>query len=142
MDLLDNNILINAFRPDVEHHQVAKTWLEDALNSRHPIRLFPTVEAGFLRVVTKPRIFSTPSSLAEAWSFLEVLCSCPNVETCLWSPSVRTRWGSLCAELGMKGNDCNDSMLAALALEKHLRVVTFDKGFQRFPKLQLLLLTS
>ena len=142
MDLPDNNILINAIRPDAKHHRIAKDWLEDSLNSGRSIRLFPTVEVGFLRVVTNPRVFPSPTPFAEAWDFLRVLCSSPGVEVSAWTPEARLRWGSLCAELGLVGNDCNDAILAALAMEKGLRLVTFDKGFKRFPGLDLLLVDA
>lgn len=140
MDLLDNNILINAFRPDLKHHAVARQWLETALNNTRSIRLFPTVEAGFLRVVTHPKVFTPPSTMAEAANFLLVLCEAPAVEIVTWTSACRERWLTLCREFSLSGNDCNDAMLAALALEKGLRVVTFDRGFQRFPELKLELL--
>lgn len=140
MDLPDNNILIYALRPDTRHHKTAKKWLEDSLNAGRPIRLFSTVEAGFLRVVTHPKIFSPPTPLAEAGEFLRVLCSCPSVEICQWTASARERWSNLCQGLDMHGNDCNDAMLAAIALDRGLRLVTFDQGFKRFPNLPLLLL--
>lgn len=140
MDLPDNNVLINAFRPETRHHQTANAWLTKALSGGHSIRLFPTVEAGFVRVVTNPKIFDPPSLLTEARDFLETLGSCPTVEISQWTEACRQRWGKLCEDLGMSGNDCNDAMLAALALEKGLRLVTFDRGFRRFPHLQLMLL--
>ncbi len=140
MDLPDNNILINAIRSESEHHRVAKEWLEDGLNHGYPIRLFPTAELGFLRVVTNPRIYSAPTPFKEACLFLEILCSAPGVEITQWTPSVRKRWTKLCLDLKLRGNDCNDAMLAALAIEKSLRLVTFDQGFERFPGLRLLLL--
>lgn len=142
MDLLDNNILITAFRREAEHHRVAKEWLEDALNHGHPLRLFPTVEAGFLRVVTHPKIYETPSPLAEAVNFLQTLCSATCVEIVPWTPAGRERWVSLCGELGVCGNDGNDAMLAAVGLERGLRLVTFDRGFKRFPRLRLLILAD
>ncbi len=140
MDLLDNNILINAFRSDTEHHTLAKSWLEGALNSRRALRLFPSVEAGFLRIVTHPKVFNPPSSMEEASGFLRVLCETQNVEIVPWTPACRQHWLTLCAEFSLSGNDCNDALLAAVALEKTLRFVTFDKGFRRFPNLKLELL--
>lgn len=141
MDLLDNNVLISAIRPDAKHHQVAKAWLEDSLNSGLSIRLFPTVEAGFLRVVTNRKIYMPPTPFEVAWAFLQTICSAPSVETAAWTSAARNRWGKLCRELNLSGNDCNDAMLAALAIERGFRLVTFDQGFQRFPNLKLLLLT-
>lgn len=140
MDLPDNNILINALRSEAPHHQVAKTWLEDTLNHGTPLRLFPTVETGFLRVATHPKIFANPTPLDEAFLFLATLCSAPGVEIAPWTSAARLRWAKLCAEGNLIGNDCNDAMLAALAIERGLRLVTFDKGFRRFDGLSLLLL--
>jgi hypothetical protein len=142
MDLLDNNVLIQAVRPEIRHHRVAKQWLEHSLNAGHSLRLFPTVEAGFLRVVTHPKIFTPPTPLLEAWDFLHILCSSPGVEVCPWTHSARERWGEMCRTLGLSGNDCNDAMLAATALERGLRLVTFDQSFRRFPNLRLLLLSE
>lgn len=140
MDLPDNNVLIHAFRRESPDHGTAKEWLEDSLIRGLPLRLFPTVETGFLRLVTHPRIFPNPAPFATAWSFLEILFAAPGVEIAPWTSAARNRWGRLCMELGLRGNDCNDAMLAALALERGLRVVTFDQGFRRFPGLRLLVL--
>lgn len=140
MDLLDNNILVCAFRPDHAHHSVAKQWLEISLNERKPLRLFPTIDAGFLRVVTHPKLFDPPSMVVEASHFLRVLWEAPSVETTPWTATSRERWLSLCGELSLSGNDCNDALLAAVALDRGLRLVTFDKGFRRFPNLKLELL--
>ncbi len=142
MDLPDNNVLINAIRTEANHHQAAKDWLEDTLSQGRPLRLFPTVEVGFLRIVTNRKIYAEATPFAAAWAFLETICSAPGVEIATWTSSARDRFGKLCEDLDLSGNDCNDAMLAALALEKNLRVVTFDKGFRRFPNLQLLFLES
>jgi toxin-antitoxin system PIN domain toxin len=140
MDLPDNNVLINAIRSESKHHHIAKSWLEEALNQGRPVRLFPTVESGFLRVVTHPKIFSNPTPFEEAWLFLQTICSAPSVEIAAWSQDVRNRWAQLCLDLNLSGNDCNDAMLAAMAIEKGYRLATFDRGFRRFPGLRLLIL--
>lgn len=136
MDLPDINILVATFRPDVEHHTPAKAWLEGCLNACGALRLAPMVEAGFVRIVTHPRIFDPPSLMADAREFLQVLGSAPSVETVSWTPAIRERWLFLCMELGLAGNDCNDAMLAAIALERGLRLVSFNRGFSRFPQLR------
>lgn len=140
MDLVDNNILISAFRPDVQHHLVAQEWLHEALNNGRAIRLFPTVEVGFLRVVTHSGVFKPSSTIAEASNFLNILCGAPTVGIASWTLACRRRWLELCGTLKLSGNDCNDATLAAVAIEKGLRLVTFDRGFQRFSKLKLELL--
>ena len=135
MYLPDNNVLINAFRADAMHHKVAKDWLEGSINSNRAIRLFPTIETGFLRVVTHPKIFDKPSPVEEASYFLETLCSSQCVDISPWTASIRSLWMKICTELKLVGNDCNDAMLAAVCLECGLRLVTFDQGFRRFPNL-------
>jgi len=136
VDFPDINILITAFRPDTEHHRKTRKWLENLLNSGHPLRVSPMVEAGFLRIVTHPHIFDQPSSMAEATSFVSDLFKAPSVETVPWGPNIRTRWLKLCLDLKLQGNDCNDAMLAAIALERNFRIVSFDRGFSRFPRLR------
>ncbi|MGE9294314.1 MAG: TA system VapC family ribonuclease toxin [Puniceicoccales bacterium] len=140
MDLLDNNILIYALRPDSPNHMASKRWLEDSLNAGNSIRLFPTVEVGFIRVATHPKIFSPATPVAEAAQFLQFLCSLPTVEICSWTDTTRERWLTLCQDMGLTGNDCNDAMLAALCYERNMRLISCDKGFKRFPGLQLRLL--
>lgn len=114
--------------------------MENTLNQGAPLRLFPTVETGFLRVVTHPKIYTNPTPFAEAWLFLKTLCSAPGVEIAPWTQAARERWAKICLEGHLTGNDCNDAMLAAIAIERDMRLVTFDNGFRRFKGLSLLLL--
>jgi toxin-antitoxin system PIN domain toxin len=137
VDFPDINILITAYRPDTEHHKLIKRWLEDLLNAGHPLRIAPMVEVGFLRIVTHPHIFDQPSSIEEATGFLTELTKASSVKTITWNPNMRNRWLNLCRDLHLRGNDCNDAMLAAIALDRNLRIVSFDKGFARFPRLQI-----
>jgi uncharacterized protein len=139
--LPDNNILISAFRADTQHHQAAKSWLEETLSGGQSIRLFPTVETGFLRIVTHPKLFSPPSSMEEAAAFLSTLCDAPNVDVCPWGPEDRALWLKLSKDIKLVGNDCNDAMLAALAIGRGLRLVTFDKGFARFKGIDCVILS-
>lgn len=140
MDLPDNNVLIYAFRPEMALHNPAKSWLESSLNNRQPIRLFPTVEVGFARVATHPKIFNPPALMDEVSDFLKTLSESPLVESVSWTGSSRIQWLELCEEMNLQGNDCNDALLAAVAIDRGLRLVTFDRGFQRFANLSLLLL--
>lgn len=142
MDLPDINVLVSAFRPDSPHHRVAKEWLESVASGAGRLLLFPVVEAGFLRIVTHPGIFSPPSPPEEAREFLRVLCASPHVDLCPWTVPAREQWFTLAAGLGLRGNDLNDAMLAAAALDRRLRLVTFDQGFRRFPGLAVRILAG
>lgn len=96
------------------------------------------IEAGFLRITTHPKVFDKPSKLQEAREFLSILSSAPTVEPVIWNRNTQNRWLSLCNEYGLRGNDCNDAMLAAIAMQSRYRLVSLNVGFKRFKKLSLL----
>jgi toxin-antitoxin system PIN domain toxin len=134
MDLLDANVLIGAFRPDDPDHSTLKGWLEETL-SRDVVTFPPLVEAAFLRIVTHPKIFSVSSSLEEAMAFLQAIQESGSFRETLWTPRIRAQWRRWCRDLSLRGNDVNDAYLAAAATEPHCRLVSRDKGFERFPGL-------
>ena len=138
VDLLDANILIGAFRADIDGHAPVKAWLEEALAQGQPLS-FPTlVEVAFLRIVTHPKIFREPSSLAEAAEFLAVLHASDGFHAAPWTPRIRALMLRRATELKLCGNDLNDAALAAITEAMRWRLVSRDQGFARFPGLQWL----
>jgi toxin-antitoxin system PIN domain toxin len=135
MDLLDANILIGAFRPDDPDHATLKGWLEETLNSGLLVTFPALVEVAFLRIVTHPKIFSAPSPFKEATGFLQILQESGSYRETLWTARMRAQWWRWCHDLSLSGNDVNDAYLAASAAEARCRLVTRDKGFDRFPGL-------
>src|SRR5450830_1326374 len=90
----DVNILVAASRSDHPHHQVARSWLEQALAAcaaGASLKLPPMVVASFLRLVTHPRIFVTPTPVQEAVG--------------LWMPCFRFP-ASTCPLEGRNGRCC------------------------------------
>lgn len=132
MVLLDANILIGAFRPDVPGHATLKAWLEDTLNNGQAVTFPALVEVAFLRIVTHPDIFQTASPLEEAVEFLQAIQESGEFRETQWTPRMRGRWWQWCRELHLEGNDVNDAYLAATASEAHCRFVSRDGGFTRF----------
>lgn len=135
MDLLDANILIGAFRPDDPAHATLKRWLEESLSQGLLLTFPPLVEVAFLRIVTNPRIFATPSPFEEGAEFLQALHESGQFRETPWTLRMRARWWRWCRELKLSGNDVNDAYLAATAAEARCRLVTCDGGFSRFPGL-------
>jgi uncharacterized protein len=132
MDLLDANVLVGAFRVDDPDHVILKAWLEETLGSGLPVTYPELVEVAFLRIVTHPGIFGTPSPLAEAVAFLEAVETSGSFSEAPWTPRMRARWWRSCEELRLRGNDVNDAYLAAIAAESRCRLVSRDRGFARF----------
>jgi len=102
-----------------------------------PIGIADPVVSGFLRVVTHPRIFLTPTPLDAAIAFVEALRAEPHAV--VLAPG-RRHWDiftRLCREAGARGNLVPDAYLAALAIEHGAEFVTADRHFARFPGLRL-----
>ncbi len=89
----------------------------------------------FLRIVTHPDIFATPSSFEEAVEFLQAFHESGQFHEIPWTLRMRAQWRRWCRDLGLHGNDVNDAFLAASAAEARCRLVTRDGGFSRFPGL-------
>ena len=138
MELLDANILIGAFRPDDPDHAALKAWLEGTLRNGIEVTFPPLVEVAFVRIVTHPRIFRSPSALSEALGFVQAIQKSGLFRESSWTARMRERWWSWCRDLDLRGDDVNDAYLAAIAAEGRCRLVSRDQGFARFHPLDWL----
>lgn len=139
----DVNVLVAASRSDHPHHPVAIRWLDDALDAcalGQGLALLPMVAAGFLRLVTHPRVFVEPTPLAAAQEFLAALLA---VEGVVLLP-LSGEWPllePLCRQHQLVGNAISDGWIAAAVLARRQVLVTFDRDFlPLLPARQLLLL--
>ncbi|MGH9465049.1 MAG: type II toxin-antitoxin system VapC family toxin [Thermoanaerobaculia bacterium] len=136
MILLDVNVLVDAFREDAEGHAAVRRWLDEAVNSEVPYGLTDLVLAGFLRIVTHPRIFTPPTPVEEAQRFAEALRSQPNCLLVTPGPRHWEVFSRLCREIGARGNLVPDAYHAALAIESGCEWITLDRDYSRFPGLK------
>ena len=70
MILPDVNVLVYAHREDAVDHPRYRQWLEEIIQSGQPYGCSDHVLSGFLRVVTHPRVFTTPSPIFSALDFV------------------------------------------------------------------------
>jgi hypothetical protein len=136
MILVDANLLVYAHISSMSQHKRARDWFDQKLNESAPVGLpWPTLLA-FARLVTNPRIFERPLSIAHAWTQVESWLSCPPV----WIPLPTERHRELLAPLfpriGGRPNLIPDAHLAALAIEHGLTLCSTDGDFARFPGLR------
>lgn len=139
----DINVLVAASRSDHPHHLVARGWLERAAfdaASGGTLILMPMVLAGFLRLVTSPKIFREPTPLEQALAFVDALLAAQGVALApLGSEWPRLR--QLCIDRQLKANAVPDAWLVAATLHLGEHLVTFDRGFRKLiGKSQLTLL--
>lgn len=136
MILPDVNVLVNAHREDAPGHATAKAWLEAALAGPEALGVSDLVLSGFVRVVTHPKVFVTPSPLDRALEFADYVRSSPRAVRV--EPGER-HWAlfrDLCRSANAKGNLVPDAFFAALAIESGGEWITSDRAFARFPGLR------
>ncbi len=138
MRLIDANLLLYAYHPASEHHDRARAWLEDVLSGDEPVGLAWQTILAFLRLVTNPRAFATPVSMAEAIEVVSAWLALPAVS--VPDPGER-HWAllqRLLSDAQADGPLVMDAHLAALAIEHGATLCTHDRDFARFPGLRVL----
>ena len=131
--LPDVNVLVAAFRKDHSQHRVAADWLNKALTSAVDGQLMLLsigVISSFLRLVTQPKIFPTPTPIERAVDFVDWLLEDPKVKL----SNAGTEWAdmrSLVLKKQLSANHIPDAQLAAMAINLSEPFVTFDKGFRQ-----------
>jgi toxin-antitoxin system PIN domain toxin len=132
----DINVLIYAHDTTSPFHQPAHNWWLEALAGGTEIGLPWIVVLGFIRITTNGRLGSRALTVPKAIS---------HVRNWLTQPRVRIlppgeRHGEilfdLLEKLGTGGNLTTDAHLAALAIEYHGVIVSWDNDFARFPGLR------
>jgi toxin-antitoxin system PIN domain toxin len=69
--LVDANVLVYARVAESRQHDAARRWLDGRLNGTAPVGLpWPSLLA-FVRLVSNPRIFERPDTVAGAWQQVE-----------------------------------------------------------------------
>ena len=129
MQIADVNVLPYAINEQAHHHFAAKKWLEQTLNGATTVGFPWVVLLAFLRLSTHPAI---AAQLGAGHRILEGWLSRPNAVIAAPSPRHLGMVRGLLEEVGTAGNLVNDAHLAALALEHHAEIVSFDGDFDRF----------
>lgn len=130
----DVNVLLAASRTDHPHFATASRWLSDAAaaaGAGSSLIVLPMVIASFLRLATHPRIFREPTPTAAAVAFVDALLGTPGVEVA----ELGREWPALrrlVQENALSANDVQDAWIAAAVQSLGERLVTFDRGFQRW----------
>ena len=135
MPLPDVNVLLAGFRADHPHHDPARAFLQEARANGAPLALSDVALAAVVRLATNARVFVRPDTTEAVLGYVEALLEPPGFllrpGAAHWPTFVR-----LCRVLALRGNLVPDAHLAALALEQGLELVTFDRGFGRYPRLR------
>ena len=135
MLLPDVNVLLAGFRSDHDHHRLARDFLETARGQETPIGLSDVALASVVRLATNARVFVRPDTTAAVIDYVDALLERPGQLLCAGTTHW-PRFAELCRSLKLRGNLVPDAYLAAIVLEQGAELVTFDRGFGRYPGLR------
>ena len=127
---------VYAHREDVPDHDRFLSWLEQLINGDDAYALADLVLSGFIRIVTHPRVFSPPSRLDDALSFVAALRGRPNYVNVAPGPRHLDVFTSLCRRADAQGSLVPDAYLAALAIESGCEWITTNHALPRSPGLR------
>ena len=138
MIAVDTNVLIYAHRGETEFHDRAVSQLRflAAGAERWALPVFCVTE--FMRVVTHKRVFSPPSSIAQAAAFIEGMVAVPTCEVVRPGGAFIDRLLAAAHEADARGNLMFDVQIVALCREHGVdEVLTNDRDFERFDGLRV-----
>ncbi|OFW45522.1 MAG: toxin PIN [Acidobacteria bacterium RIFCSPLOWO2_12_FULL_67_14b] len=133
MIAVDTNLLVYAHRRDSQWHEPAQSVMSAVAEGTAPWAIpWPCVHE-FLAVVTRPRIYSPPSSLSEARDQVAAWLESP---TLVLLSEGDGYWDTLSAVLQKSRADgarVHDARIAALCIHHRVRELwTADRDFSRF----------
>lgn len=132
MILVDVNVLVYACRRDAVRHNEYKAWLTEALGGAQAVGIAPESLAAVIRITTHPRVWKTPLTTEQAFTFAEAVRAAPTAVPVFPGADHWRVFTALCKESGAKGSLVSDAWIAALAIEQGCTLVTTDRDFARF----------
>lgn len=132
MLLLDVNVVLATHRADHPHHDQARAWFDAMLAEGADFGVPAGVWASFLRISTNRRIFSVPTSLSQAFDFIDAVRLQPGHVPIEPGERHITLLRQVAEEAEAHGDLVPDAVLAAVAREAGAMIATFDRDFARF----------
>lgn len=139
MFVVDTNVLVYAADVGSPEHAECRRRLEEWRRGRLPWYLTWNIVYEFLRVVTHPRVFRRPWSVAAGWQFIEAVLAAPALSLLTHTPRHAEVAAVTVAKLPiLRGNLLHDTHTAVLMREHGIRTIyTRDSDFHRFPFLEV-----
>jgi uncharacterized protein len=140
MKLADTNVLLYAMNDDSPYNKQSLQWIEQTLAQPPGLALAWNSIVGFIRMSTRKGLLPSPLSVEQALAVVEDWLAHPNTHIVQPGERHADLLARLLLSVGAAGNFTNDAHLAAIAIEHHAELVSFDRDFQRFPGLKFHLL--
>ena len=138
MIAVDTNLLVYAHRADSEWHDLAFKAIKELAEGRRPWAIpWPCLHE-FLAIVTHPKIYAPPTTLAEVATQINAWLEVPMLVMLAESDE---HWGTLSRVLTasrVTGPRIHDARIAALCLQHGVTELwSADRDFSRFPELKV-----
>jgi len=134
---IDTNILVHAHRPEMPSHDQAKAALGLLARERKRYGLPFHCLIEFSGVVTKPRLFATPSSAEQVWAQIEAWLEPPNAWLLVEDEATLEAFHDVLSESGARGGAVHDARIAACCRRYGVTALwTADRDFSRYPGLR------
>lgn len=136
MILPDVNLLVYAYNTADPRHDQARGWWEEVVNASVPVGLPWVTAAGFIRLMTHPRLLERPLTPPEATRRVRAWLEAPSVTIIQPGRRFAELFLGFLDTVGTAGNLTTDAQLAALAVEHQAELHSNDTDFARFPGLR------
>jgi len=138
MIALDTNLLVYAHRRDSSFHTVAAKLVAALVQDKTAWAIpWPCLHE-FYGVVTRPRIFSPPSTPDEAMNQIDIWLESPTLQLLAEDETHWPQLRELIARARVQGPMVHDARIAALCLSHGVRELwSADRDFSRFPSLRV-----
>ncbi len=130
--LVDANLLLYATDQASVHHGRSRRWLQGALSGSRRVGLPWQSIGAFMRLSTNLRVSTNPLTIEESWSVVRGWLDAEPT----WIPPATERTAAILGDIAVRhqvtANLMPDAMLAALAIEHGLTIMSADTDFARF----------
>ena len=141
VSLPDVNVWIALAAEGHVHHVPARKWF--AKQPAASVAFCRITQMGLLRLLTNSNVMGrAPRTIAQAWETFAQLHADWRSVFAIEPDGVESAWRRLMTQSGVGPSSWTDAYLAAFAEAHSFTLVTFDTGFQRWPALKLMLLSS
>ncbi|MDR0458371.1 MAG: PIN domain-containing protein [Burkholderiaceae bacterium] len=138
MIALDTNLLVYAHRRDSPFHAAAAKLVGELAEGKATWAIpWPCLHE-FYGVVTRPRVFSPPSTFDEAVNQIDIWLQSPTLLLLAEDPTHWPHLRELLVKARVQGPMVHDARIAALCLAHGVRELwSADRDFSRFPSLRV-----
>jgi uncharacterized protein len=138
MIAIDTNILVYAHRADSLHHSAADPPLRALAQSKANWAIPSQCISEFVSVVTNPKIYARPSTLAEAFAQIEAWQGASGFHWITNTPAHVSVYANVCIAAKISGAMAHDARIAAICIENGVSELwTADRDFSRFRGLKV-----